>query len=263
MALFKYKTLSFRSLPPVAVITLDRPRASNRVNLAMAMELRQVCQQLREDGSARAVVLTGRGNAFSSGREPISLSNRSRGSHSPWEWLELHRAASALAAVEIPLIAAINGDALDHGLELAMACDLRIAASSATLGFTDLSRGVIPWDGGTQRLPRLVGRARSLELLLTSRLMDAQEACGLGLVNMVTEPERLMSTAEELAQGIASGAPIATRYVKEAVLQGMDMTLRQGLGLEADLSVILQSTRDRAEGLSAFLEKRPPRFRGK
>jgi len=227
----------------------------------MAMEIRQACQRLREEEGIHVAILTGRGKTFSSGREPLPLTRSVRQTYTPLEWLELHQAASALAGLEIPVIAAINGDAIDHGLELALACDLRIAVRGARLGFTDLSRGIIPWDGGTQRLPRLVGRARALEMLLTSRLMDAEEAYRAGLVNMVVEPEGLMSSAEKVALEIASGAPIAARYAKETVLKGMDMTLDQGLRLEADLNLILQSTADRAEGLRSFLEKREPKFR--
>ena len=262
MVALKYKTVTYSFRPPMVSVTLDRPRASNRVNLAMAMELRQVCQRLREEEGAYIAILTGRGKAFSSGRESLSLTRGVRQIYSPIEWLELHRAASALAGVEIPVIAAINGDAIDHGLELALACDLRIVASDARLGFTDLSRGIMPWDGGTQRLSRLVGRGRALEMLLTSQPMDAEEAYRAGLVNMVVDPESLMSSAEKVALEIASGAPIAARYVKETVLKGMDMTLEQGLVLEADLNVILQSTADRAEGLRSFLEKREPWFSG-
>ena len=257
-----FDTLTYRSKPPLVSVTLNRPRVSNRVNLTMATELRQVCQRLREERGARVVVLTGRGNAFSSGREPLSFATRVRGTYTRGEWLELHRAASALASVKMPVIAAINGDAIDHGLELALACDLRIAARGVRMGFTDLSRGIIPWDGGTQRLPRLVGRTYALELLLTSRLMDSEEASKVGLVNFVVDPECLVSTTEKLALEIASGAPIAARYAKETVLKGMDMTLEQGLRLEADLNIILQSTSDRGEGLRSFLEKREPEFKG-
>lgn len=256
------KTLKYSFRPPIATITLYRPRASNRVNLAMAMEIRQVCQQLREEEGVRVAVLTGRGNAFSAGREHLSFSGRLRQTYAPAEWLDLHRAAPALAEIEIPVIAAINGDAVDHGLELALACDLRIATRGARLGFTDLSRGVVPWDGGTQRLPRLVGRGRALEMLLDSRLLEAEEAHKIGLVNMVVDPEKLMDKVESLALGIASGAPIAVRYLKETVLKGLDMTLDQGLRLEADLNILLQSTADRAEGIRSFLERREPEFRG-
>ena len=254
--------LEYQLRPPVASIILDRARASNRVNLSMAMELRQVCRQLREEEGVRVVILTGRGKVFSSGREPLSFKSGLARRYSPVEWLELHRAASCLAEVEAPIICAINGDAIDHGLELALASDLRIAARGARLGFTDLSRGVMPWDGGTQRLPRLVGRALALKILLTSRLMDAEEAFRAGLLTMVVEPESLLSHAEEIALKIASGAPIASRYTKETVLKGMDMTLEQGLRLEADLNILLQSTSDRAEGLRSFQEKREPVFKG-
>ncbi len=258
----EYRTLVYDVRPPIVSVTLDRPRASNRVDLAMAGEIRDVCQRIREEERACVAIVTGRGEVFSSGRDPLALSENQSQPYAPSEWLELHRAASALAGVEIPVIAAINGDAIDHGLELALACDLRIAVEGARLGFTDLSRGVMPWDGGTQRLPRLAGRAVALEMLLTSRLMEAEEALRAGLVNMVAAPGGLLSAAEKVALEVASGAPIAARYAKETVLKGMDMTLEQGMRLEADLNVILQSTADRAEGLRSFLEKRKPEFRG-
>ena len=256
-----YRTLSYEFTPPVVVIRLRRPRASNRVNLALASELRQACQQLAEEDGARVAVITGAGKVFSSGREPLSPSPK-EGPYTPSQWLELHRGASSLAGVGIPIIAAINGDATDQGLELALACDLRVAARGARLGFSRPFAGTVPWDGGTQRLPRLVGRALALEMLLMGRLMGAAEARSVGLVNMVVEHEGLMSTVEETAREIAEGAPIAARYVKEAVLKGMDLNLDQGLRLEADLSILLHSTSDRAEGLRSFLEKRQPRFKG-
>ena len=243
-------------------VTLNRPRASNRVNLDMAMELVQVCQRIQEEKGARVVVLTGGGRFFSSGRETISFTQSARGIYSPSEWLALHRAATALAGVALPLVAAINGDAIDQGLELALACDLRIAARGVKLGFRDLALGAFPWDGGTQRLPRLVGKTRALDMLLTSRLMDSDEACRVGLVNTVVEPDGLMGHANSVALEIASGAPIAARYAKETVLKGMEMPLEEGLRLEADLNFILQSTSDRAEGLRSFLEKGKPEYHG-
>ena len=256
-----YKTLTYQFTPPVALICLRRPRASNRVNLALASELRQACHQLAEEDGCRVAVITGAGKVFSSGREPLSPIPKDD-PYTPSQWLDLHREASSLAGVEIPIIAAINGDATDQGLELALACDLRVAARGARLGFSRPDAGTLPWDGGTQRLPRLVGRALALEMLLTGRLVEAEEARSVGLVNAVVEPGALMSTVEETAREIAEGAPIAARYVKEAVLKGMDLGLDQGLRLEADLSILLQSTSDRAEGLRSFLEKRQPRFKG-
>ena len=262
MALWKYDTLSCTLQPPVLTITLDRPGSSNRVSAAMAAELRQVCQRLGEEDQVRVCVLTGRGRTFSAGRESLGLGSRATRVYQPQELLDQHRAASALAGVQVPLLAAINGDATDHGLELALACDLRIASPGARLGFTDLSRGVVPWDGGTQRLPRLVGRGLALEMLLTGRLLEAQEAQDAGLVNAVAAPGGLQELVDKTARDIAAGAPIAARYAKEAVLKGMDMSLDQGLRLEADLNVILQSTRDRAEGIQSFLDKKEPRFQG-
>ena len=258
----KYTTLIYHSESPVAYLTLNRPRASNRVNLTLATELRLACQRLREEDGIRVAILTGKGPTFSSGREQPPSGPRRRSYDLPG-WMEQHRVSSALGALEMPVIAALNGDAIDHGLDLALACDLRIVSEGARLGYTDLSRGVLPWDGGTQRLPRLVGRAAALEMLLTSRLLDAEEALSLGLVSVVCQGDSLMNTAEVVAAEIASGAPIAARYAKEAVLKGMDATLEQGLRLEGDLSIILQSTADRAEGLRSFSEKRPPKFLGK
>ncbi len=254
----RYTTLIYDLSPPIATITLHRPTAGNRVNDAMAAELRHACQRLRED-SIHAAIVTGSGASFSSGRETYGPSPEEE---APADWLCRRRAAVALAGVEVPLVAALNGDAIDQGLELALACDLRLAAEGASLGFTDIERGTIPWDGGTQLLPRLVGKGLALEMLLTSRLVDAEEARRRGLVNEVVKPSRLMGRALEVAGVIASGAPIALRYAKEAVLKSMDVTLEQGLGLEADLSVVLQTTQDREEGLSSFAEKREPEFRG-
>jgi enoyl-CoA hydratase len=153
---------------------------------------------------------------------------------------------------------------MDHGLELALAGDLRIAVASARFGLTDLARGrnSFPWDGGTQRLPRVVGLALAQDMLLTSRILDAAQALDLGLVNRVVAAGQLMVEARRWADGILAGGPIAARYAKEAMRKGMDLSLPQGLALEADLNVILQSTSDRAEGIQAFLQRRAPRFTG-
>ena len=244
-------------------MTLNRPRSRNRVNLDMAYDIREVCRLLTEEADGlRAVALTGLGANFSCGREKLTASGARRNGMTLDQWLELHQAASSIAGLEVPVIAALNGDATDHGLELALACDLRVADAGARMGFTDASAGRMPWDGGTQRLTRLAGPTLALDMLLTSRLVDAPEAAAAGLVNRVSRPDRALEDSLALACLIASAAPIASRYIKEAVLSGMDMALTQGLGLEADLSVILQSTRDRAEGLRSFFEKRDPEFRG-
>ena len=257
-----YKSLSYFFKEPIATITLNRPEASNCIDLTMVEEIRQAVQQILEEKTALVAIITGVGDVFSSGRARLSSGVPAEVEYGADQWLRLHRVASTIAGLPTPVIAVLNGDAVDHGLELALACDLRIAARGAKMGFSDLSNGTLPWDGGTQRLPRLVGRGQALEMLLTSRLVDTDEALHMGLVNMVVEPEVLISSAEKVASEIASGGPVAARYAKEAVLKGMDMTIDQGLTLEADLNLLLFSTRDRDEGLSSFKEKRKPKFKG-
>jgi enoyl-CoA hydratase/carnithine racemase len=171
--------------------------------------------------------------------------------------------ADGLAGLPIPVIVSVNGDALDHGLELALAGDLRISAEGARFGLTDLSRpGCFPWDGGTQRLPRLVGPAWASDLILTSRTISSAEALHIGLVNRVVPSGELAQETRRLAGAIAAGGPIAARYAKEAVTGGADLSLAEGLRLEADLNIILQSTDDRAEGIRSFADRRSPRFTG-
>lgn len=239
----------------IGKITLSRPDAGNAINEQTAQLLRDACEAVRRDDDARVCVITGAGGAFCGGAEFSS------GEPSPDEFARL-RVSEAVAAIEKPTIALINGDAIDQGLEIALACDLRVAAEDARMGLTHLSYGAIPWDGGTQRLPRIVGQSHAAAMILTSRLVDAQEALEIGLVNHAAEREAAAGYAASLAATIASYAPIAAQYLKETLLKGVDMTLAQGLGLEADMTVILQSTSDRAEGIASFLERRRPEYRG-
>ena len=219
----------------------------------MAAYLREVCGELSADRSVRVVILTGNGAVFSTGREvpssPAALSGL--------------RAATSVSSLPMPVLVALNGDATDHGLEIALAGDLRLAASGITLGFSFPATGTIPFDGGTQRLPRQVGPAWAKDMLLTGRRVTAEEALAIGLVNRVTGPgEDVLELTRELANNILEGSPLGARYVKEAISSGADLTLGQALGLEADLNIILQSTADRAEGISSFLERRFPKFTG-
>lgn len=248
-------TLRLTAADRIATITLSRPDARNAVNERMAQELRDACERIRQDDAIRVAVLTGEGAAFCIGADVDGETL------APDDLARL-KAADAIAAIEKPTIALINGDALDQGLELALACDVRIAASHAKFGITQVGSGIIPWDGGTQRLTRLIGQSRALQLILTSRLIDAAEALNIGLLNHAAEPAQAAECAANLAAAIAAHAPIAARYLKETLLKGADMTLAQGLALEADLSVILQSTADRAEGIASFLQRRPPYYRG-
>ena len=246
----------------VAWLTLNRPEAQNRINLRMCTSIQRVCEAIAQDDEVRLAVITGAGDSFCDGDEESLPSSEGNSLEDMRQSLEARRAASLIGAVEKPVIAAINGDALGHGLELALACDIRIAATGARLGMTHISEGALPWDGGTQRLPRIVGRAWATDMLLNSRILDAGEALQIGLVHQVAPRDELAARAEQIASTIAAQAPIATRFAKEVVLKGMDMTLEQGLRLETDLNVILQTTRDRAEGVASFLERREPNYTG-
>lgn len=221
----------------------------------MAEELARAAEAVSQDDSIRVVTVTGRGQTFSLGWERLRLRST--------EELPRYQAATAIARIEKPVVAAINGDAIGQGLELALAADIRIAAATAHFGMPQAQYGAVPWDGGTQRLPRLVGSAHALELLLTGAIVDAAEAFRMGLVSRTVSPEDLHEVVEDVAARIAAAAPLSTRYAKEAVLKGMDMTLAQALRLEADLNILLHSTRDRTEGIRSFLERRRPRFRGR
>ena len=247
-----YTTIIYTKEGHLAYITLSRAEANNLINRQLAQELADVCQQVNQDDDVYTVVITGAGDkAFCCGSElgPEEIGSQ----YSP---------ATAIAGMDRPVIAAINGDALGQGLELALSCDIRIASDKARFGFPEIARGLIPVDGGTQRLPRIVGRGKAMELILTAETIDAEEALAIGLVNKVVNSEALASEAESLAKTIAGNAPIALRYAREAVNKGLDLTLEQGLRLEADLYLLLHTTADRTEGITAFLAKRPPRFKG-
>ncbi len=250
-----YKTLTYRKVQSVGLISINRPEADNAINVQLAQEFADVCAQVVCNEEVRAVIITGVGaKAFSVGADLKELSS---------QVTEPLSVAVPAASLTVPVIAAINGDALDQGLELALACDIRIAVDTARFALTHVALGVIPWDGATQRLPRLVGRAKAMEMLLTGQCIDATEACRVGLVHKVVSQERLMPLAMDMAQTIASKPTFAVKYAKEAICKGLDLTLEQGLRLEVDLYCLLQTTEDRTEGIRAFLEKRPPRFRSR
>ena len=241
-------------------VTLNPPDIQNRIDVALAAELKEACQAATEDQRIRLVIVTSSGPVFSVGREPMPPDIRSGPVESRKRWLQQLQVASAIASIPLPVLVAINGDALDHGLEVALAGDLRIAVQDAHLGLRDLTEGGFPWDGAIQRLLRLIGPAWAQDLVLTSRTIDASQAQALGLVNRVVSGDRLLPETRELAGQIIAAAPLAARYAKEAVQKGLDLSLHQGLSLEADLNTILQSTSDRGEGIRSFLERRLPRF---
>lgn len=245
-----YSTIVYNVKDHIAIITLNRPKAGNSINLEMAQELEEVCRLVNQEDDIYVVILTGAGDrAFCKGGEMEKAGNIG--------------AAYAVAAIEKPVIAAVNGDALGPGLELVLGCDIRMASDRARFGFPQVAKGTIPSDGGTQRLPRIVGKGKALEMILTAETFTAEESLGIGLVSRIMPPRELMPQAEALAKDIAAKGPVALRFIKEAVNKGLDLTLEQGLRLEGDLYFLLHTTQDRTEGIKAFLEKRTPRFKGK
>jgi len=250
-----YEVIVYQKRGLVGNITLNRPETKNAINARLVQELVDVCAEVSQDEDIRVVTITGAGDTFCVGTDRAL----------PSEALpsELPSVAAPVAKLDRPVIAAINGDALGQGLELALACDFRIAAETARLGLPQIASGLIPWDGGTQRLPRLVGRAKALEIILLGEPISAKEAYRVGLVNKVVKLVELPLAVANVAREMASGAPVAVKYAKEAVDKGLELTLEQGLRLEADLYSLLQTTQDRIEGIAAFREKRPPTFEGK
>ena len=237
----------------IAWITLNRPQDGNRFDLAMAQELVDICFRIKGDQDVYAVFLTGADSIFCTGGEfsPVDVEITSI---SP---------AEAVATLDQPVIAVINGKATGLGLEVALACDMRIAVDTATLSLPQITEGRIPMNGGTQRLSRIVGKAKALEMILTGEIMDVQTAFEIGLVNKVVESTHLSTEVEKLAAILAAKAPFALRYVKEAVNKGLDLTLEQGLHLEADLYFLLHTTIDRTEGIQSFMQKRLPNYKGR
>ena len=236
-------------------ITLNLPEAGNELNLDTIRNLVEICTQINGDEEIYLTVITGAGDVFCTG-ENNALQRADEGPGSVSD-------AGAIAGLDCPTIAAINGDAIGPGLELALACDLRIAADKAKFGLPQIAYGKIPQDGGTQRLSRLVGRGKALELMLTGEIIDAQTALEIGLVNKIVPGDTLDREIEAIAQTLAAKAPLAMRYAKEAVNKGLDLTLEQGLRLEADLYFLLHTTADRTEGITAFLQKRKPEYKGR
>ncbi|MBN1190517.1 MAG: enoyl-CoA hydratase/isomerase family protein [Dehalococcoidales bacterium] len=233
----------------IGYISLNCPESGNKIDMPLAQELAGVCQQINLDGEVYLAVLCGSADVFSLGGDSAIL--------------PLVSPAGIIAGLKCPVIAAVNGDALGMGLELALACDIRYASDSASFGLPQVTEGCIPMDGGTQRLPRIVGRGKAMEMLLTGCVIDSGTALSIGLVNQVVKRQDFSAWIESTAGNIAVKAPLAMRYVKEAVHSGLDLSMEQGLRLEADLYFLLHTTEDRTEGIRSFLEKRSPQYKAK
>jgi len=255
-------TLAVEKQGHLASVRLTRPEAGNPIDRAFLQELEDACAAINDDAEVRVVLLTADGDVFSIGwgRDELSPDGFDAA-----DWHRRFEASPPFACLEEigqPVVCAINGDAVSAGLELALACDVRIAAQGARFALPETALGLVPMAGGTQRLARLVGRGEALRMVLLAESIDAEEAQRIGLVSAVVPRERLLADAEALAQRIASRGPVAVRYAKEAVRRGLDLPLDEALRYETDLTVILQTTDDRAEGVRAFLEKRQPDFKG-
>ena len=246
----------------IAVFTINRPEAMNALNMQTIRELRDAMLAFRDDPEMWVGIVTGAGpKAFCAGADiKDTLPFLKEHSHDRWSV-----PASIWRGLELwkPLIAAVNGVALGGGLEVALACDIRVASETARFGVPEVTLGLIPDFGATQRLPRMLPWSRAAELLLTGKPIDAQEAYRIGLVNRVVPPDRVMPEARELAQTICQAAPLAVRAAKEAMIRGTSLTLEDGLRLENALNSYLYTTGDFAEGTTAFVEKRKPAFKAK
>jgi enoyl-CoA hydratase len=247
----------------ISYVTVNRPKVLNALNMATMEELRAAFHDIKNDASVRVVILTGSGEkAFIAGADIGELAKHDAISAKEYT----HRGQSVLNLVENlgkPVIACINGFALGGGCEIAMACTMRLASENAKLGQPEVKLGIIPGYGGTQRLPRLVGKGIAMQLLLTGEMITAQEAHRIGLVDEVVPAGELRGRAEAIAQKIIANGPLAVQYTMEAVNKGMEMPLAEGLYLEATLFGVACATEDKREGTTAFLEKKPAQFKGK
>lgn len=259
-----YTNILFESDESVAVITVNRPDAMNALNPKTLEELEQAFLSARSDEKIKAVILTGAGEkAFIAGADIKDLAVE-KTLEERQSWLrKIHAMFSMIENLGKPAIAAVSGYALGGGCEISMACHLRIASEKASFGQPEINLGIIPGYGGTQRLPRLVGKGVALEMMLTGKRIDAREAYRIGLVNKVVPPEDLMKEAKELAKKIAEKSPLAIKYILDVVQRGIEMPLSDALLLECDVAALCFNTEDAKEGIAAFIEKRKANFKGK
>ncbi|PYQ71108.1 MAG: hypothetical protein DMG04_22325 [Acidobacteria bacterium] len=247
----------------VAIVTINRPNVLNALNSHTVDELRRLMLELKHDAAVGAIVLTGAGGkAFVAGADINELAVQTPTGGREHALTGQH-VFDVIENLGKPVIAAINGFALGGGCELAMACTLRLAADTARLGQPEINLGLMPGYAGTQRLPRLVGKGRAMEIIVTGAPISAEEAQRIGLVNRVVAAAELMTEARALAAKLATGAPVAMRYIISAVNKGVEMPFAEACQYEATLFGLVASTEDMREGTAAFLEKRKPEFKGR
>ena len=257
-----YKTIRYEKKDNIALVTIDRPEALNALNSTVIAELEQVVTELENDGTIRAMILTGEGRSFVAGADigeqyPLDLDGGRR-------WGQRGSALfRRMERLEFPTIAAVNGFALGGGCELAMSCDIILASEKAKFGQPEVGLGITPGFSGTQRLPRRVGVAKAKELIFSGRMVKADEAERIGLVNAVYAPEALLDGAMEMARSFAKNAPIAVKYAKACIDRGMQTDIDSGIAYENELFAMCFATADQKEGMGAFLEKRTAEFQNR
>lgn len=257
----EFKRILYEKKGSIAYVTFNRPRVFNALNTALIAELKEAFEDCRDDSAVRGVILTGAGDkAFAAGADISELVNESEGK-------AISRNGQAVTSLienlGKPVIAAVNGFALGTGCELAMACTIRLATETANFGQPEVKIGIMPGAGGSQRLPRLVGKGRALQIILTGEMIGAQEAYRIGLVNEIVPNADLIARAETILRQIISNAPIGVKFSIEAINKGLETSLTEGFLLEASLFASCFDTEDKKEGTSAFLERRVPQFHGR
>ena len=259
-----YQEIIYEKENTLAIITFNRPDVRNALNYLAIDEALEAAGDADADGRVRVIILTGAGDkAFVAGADIEELRERNTLTELGRRSAQRRVLANLLETMSKPTIAAINGFAVGTGLELAMACTIRIASENAKFGQPEINLGIMPGNGGTQRLPRLVGEGRAMEMILTGELIDAQEAYRIGLVNRVVPQAELMHYVKELATKLASKPPLAIKLAKDALHTGLNLSLNDGIEYENKLFAILCGSQDKQEGVNAFLDKRHPDFQGR
>jgi len=255
------KTVGLEKREHIAIITIPGFDTDLVESDVFAYEFSELCAEIEADDDICVVIITSPEQVSPPLENSVVGSSYSEhnGGASPL----LSYTSESIISIDRPTLAAISGDAVGQGLELALACDIRITSESSRFGFPHIHEGFIPCNGGTQRLPRLIGKGRALQMILTGELIDAKEALRTGLVNIIQPHGDVMKKALELAHDMTTKAPLSLRFTREAIYKGMDLTLDQGLTMEGDLYLLLFSTQDRVEGIEAFKNKRDPLFKGK
>lgn len=258
----EYKNIKFETKEGIGYVTVNRPEALNALNLDLINELMDVFTAIDQDDAVKIVILTGEGRAFVAGadigwlRSLDPISGRAMA-------MKAQSMMNLIENIEKPVIAAVNGFALGGGCELAMACDIRFASEKAKFGQPEVNLGILPCFGGTQRLPRLVGKGMAKYMIFSAEMVDGTEAHRIGLADRVVPAEELMSAAEAFAKTIMSKGPIGVKMAKVAINNGINLDLKSGIAYEAEAYVSALCTEDRIEGMTAFLDKRPAEFKNK